>query len=298
MNTATVLPRLFEAQNQFHHLKVTDFSCIEYRSSNDARQVKILVTTYLFVVVLSGEKIIHREHGDLHIGAGNAFFARKGAYLFSEILASADEYRTLVFCIDDSFLKKFLQAHPDITGKPGPISKEGIFQILLTPLLQASVQSLLPYFVHTSSHNESLLRLKLEEILLHIIDADSKGRFAAFLCGLQSTRRRNILKVMDEYYNKPLTLEEFAKLSGRSLSSFKRDFRALFQQSPRHWINSRRLEQARMILSSTDTSVSEVCFEVGFENISHFSQLFKKKYGCTPSSVKRQGVGLAVDIFD
>ncbi len=106
MYTATVLPRFLETQNQFHHLKVTDFSCIQYRASNDARQVKILVTSYLFVVVLSGEKIIHCEHADLRIGAGNAFFARKGAYLFSEILASADEYRTLVFCIDDSFLKK------------------------------------------------------------------------------------------------------------------------------------------------------------------------------------------------
>ena len=293
MNTEIVIPRIFETQNQFYHLKVNDFSCIEYRSSNDSRQVKILVTSYLFVVVLSGEKILHCESGDLHIRAGNAFFAGKGAYLFSEILASADEYRTLVFCIDDIFLKKFLKSHPGTTSAVMPSCEEQIFQIHLTPLLQTSIQSLLPYFVHASAHNESLLQLKLEEILLHIIDADSMGHFAAFLRQLQSTRRQNILEVMEEYYSKQLTLEELAKLSGRSLSSFKRDFRKLFQKSPRQWINNRRLEQARIVLCSTDTSVSEVCFEVGFENISHFSRLFKKKYGYTPGSVRRQEVRLA-----
>lgn len=287
MDAEFIIPRLFDLQQQFHYLKVDDFSCVEYRTSSETRQNRILVTSFLFVVVLSGEKIIHLESGDLHIGAGNAFFATKGAYIFSEILKTNDEYRTLVFFIDDRFLTNFLKSRPGLAVAETADLPEQIFQIHLTPLLQAGIQSLLPYFLHESTHRDGLMQLKLEEVLLHIIDADSGGRFQSFLHGLHSGRKQNLLQLMEKYYHKPLKLQELAELSGRSLSSFKRDFRELFQQTPRQWINDRRLEQARALLLGSDSNVSETCFEVGFENISHFSQLFKRKYGCSPSALRQ-----------
>lgn len=288
MDTEIVIPRFLANHKEFKQITVDDFSCVVYKTSAEAYKVKLLVTSYLFVIVLNGRKVIHRENDELHIGAGSGFFARKGAYLFSELLECTDEYKTLIFCIDDSCLAGFLKKYPELAGQPAQAEGEDIFRIELTPLLQSYTQSVLPLFVHNSQQNGRLMRLKLEELLLHIVEADGAGRFIHFLRELYSSRKRNLVQLMDEYYTKPLSLEELARLSGRSLSSFKRDFRALFNETPKQWINARRLEQARMLLTSSDLNVSEVCFAVGFENISHFSQLFKKRYGYSPGSIKQR----------
>lgn len=288
MNTEFILPRFFHEQQQFDLLEIDDFSCVEYRQYQEQRQNRILVTSYLFVVVLSGRKIIHTEDGDLYIEAGNAFFARKGSYLFSEILSKEDEYRTLIFFIDDGFLAGFLRRHP-----PGSnINKETcssvpIFQVRVNSLLRSGIDSILPYFLHNSKFSRELLHLKLDELLLLISEADAEGNFQGFLQELHSSRRQSILRVMEQYYGRPVSVAELAALSGRSLSTFKREFKKFFQQTPKRWINNRRLDKAHFLLGTADMTVSEICFAVGFENISYFSQLFKKKFGCSPSEIKR-----------
>ncbi|WP_245592363.1 helix-turn-helix domain-containing protein [Ectobacillus panaciterrae] len=69
----------------------------------------------------------------------------------------------------------------------------------------------------------------------------------------------------------PVSLNELAYLSGRSLSTFKRDFRKIYNTSPMKWIRNRRLDKAKELLTHTSLSVSDVCFSTGFENIAHFS---------------------------
>lgn len=288
--TEFITPRFFAGQEQHPFLRVDEFSYVEYRHCANQYRNRVIATAYLFVVLLSGEKIIHTAGGDLRIRAGEAFFARKGSYLFSEVLASQDEYRALVFFIDDSFLKHFLDRHGRLlAGRATDHGKE-VFAIPVSPLLKASIDSVLPFFLHRSDLGSQLLRLKLEELLLHIVDADPGGNFLGFLHGQYSTRKRELRALMERYCLKRVTVEELAMLSGRSLSAFKREFSEVFHDSPRRWITNRRLEQARMLLAGSDRgdlSVGEICLEVGFDNFSHFSQIFKKKYGFPPSSLQK-----------
>jgi len=83
-----------------------------------------------------------------------------------------------------------------------------------------------------------------------------------------------------------LTLEEFAKLSGRSLASFKRDFQTHYHTSPKKWIHQQRLTHARMLLQTGNQNVSEVAYASGFENIPYFTRSFKKEFGVTPSQAR------------
>ncbi len=53
-------------------------------------------------------------------------------------------------------------------------------------------------------------------------------------------------------------------------------------------IRSMRLEKAKELLETTHKNVSEVCFEVGFNNPGYFSKVFKKEFGVSPSSLQRQ----------
>ncbi|MEO1655034.1 MAG: AraC family transcriptional regulator, partial [Bacteroidota bacterium] len=71
-----------------------------------------------------------------------------------------------------------------------------------------------------------------------------------------------------------------------SLSSFKREFKDLFHTTPAKWLAQKRLEQAEMLLRSSDLSISEICYQVGLKNPSHFNRVFKEFYGLPPAQYK------------
>lgn len=103
----------------------------------------------------------------------------------------------------------------------------------------------------------------------------------------QSTSQNNkaaidLIKVMSENYLYNLKVEEFAKLCGRSLSAFKRDFNATFNTTPSRWIKSKRLEHAKNLICKSDLNINQICYDCGFINSSHFIKSFKEKYNAPP----------------
>lgn len=87
-------------------------------------------------------------------------------------------------------------------------------------------------------------------------------------------------------FNMPL--EKFGYLTGRSLTTFKRDFRKAFSMTPQRWLTKKRLELAHFQFSEKRKKPIGVCYEVGFENLSHFSYAFKKQFGYAPTALTGQ----------
>jgi AraC family transcriptional regulator, exoenzyme S synthesis regulatory protein ExsA len=77
----------------------------------------------------------------------------------------------------------------------------------------------------------------------------------------------------------------FAHLTGRSLTSFKRDFEKTFHDTPSHWLVQKRLQEAYFLMDKKGHKASDVYIEVGFEDLSHFSFAFKKKFGFVPTQL-------------
>ncbi|WP_347922218.1 alpha/beta fold hydrolase [Pontimicrobium sp. SW4] len=88
--------------------------------------------------------------------------------------------------------------------------------------------------------------------------------------------------IMSENFLRNLKVEEFATLCGRSLSAFKRDFKNIFNTTPSKWIKSKRLERAKALLIESDLNISQICYDCGFINSSHFIKSFKEKYNLPP----------------
>ena len=91
---------------------------------------------------------------------------------------------------------------------------------------------------------------------------------------------------MEKNYKRDMSMSEFARASGRSLSTFKRDFRLISELSPERWLTNRRLHAALEMLKRGQR-VTDTCFDVGFKNVSHFSAIFKRKFGVTPGDIRR-----------
>lgn len=86
----------------------------------------------------------------------------------------------------------------------------------------------------------------------------------------------------------PLTVQDFAHLTGRSLSTFTRDFKSLYGMPPKQWLTSYRLAFAKSQLSNPGyvSSVTELAAELGYQNTSHFISAFKVQYGVTPKQYR------------
>ena len=81
------------------------------------------------------------------------------------------------------------------------------------------------------------------------------------------------------------TLDELAHYTGRSLATFKRDFKKISELTPEKWLIKKRLEKAYELMKTGRKKVVDVYAEVGFRNPSHFSTAFKKEFGVAPTAV-------------
>nr|WP_251372421.1 AraC family transcriptional regulator [Rheinheimera oceanensis] len=84
-----------------------------------------------------------------------------------------------------------------------------------------------------------------------------------------------------------VSASQFAFLTGRSLSTFKRDFKTVFNDTPGNWIRKKRLEEAYFLMSTKGEKPSDIYLDLGFENLSHFSFAFKKMFGVNPKDLAR-----------
>ena len=92
----------------------------------------------------------------------------------------------------------------------------------------------------------------------------------------------DIEKVMSENFLYNLKIEEFARLCGRSLSAFKRDFKAIYNTTPSKWVKIQRLEYSKKLLLESDLNINQLCYECGFVNSSHFIKSFKEQFKIPP----------------
>src|SRR6185295_20384764 len=92
-------------------------------------------------------------------------------------------------------------------------------------------------------------------------------------------RARNFI---DECYDQPLDLTQISKQACLSRYHFLRSFREAFDTTPRQYLIHRRIEKAKELLQKRSTSVTDICFEVGFQSLGSFSTLFHKSVGDAP----------------
>ena len=193
-------------------------------------------------------------------------------------------FESLLFAITDELFSDFLtQQHITI---PQMTEELGVKVSPMSERLVAYCWSLSPYFNDPSQTNPGLLRLKVMELLYNVMDC-SKNIFRQML-QLRHPVKTDIHRVVEENYTSPISLEELAYLSGRSLSSFKRDFQSIYGETPAKWIREKRLSKARQMLQASQMSVADVAYSLGFENPTHFSRIFMQLYGMPRSSLENR----------
>ena len=99
---------------------------------------------------------------------------------------------------------------------------------------------------------------------------------------------------MDRAYAGLLDIPALARVASVSEAHFARTFRATFGETPHRYLQRRRVERAMFLLRESDRSVTDICFEVGFNSLGTFSRTFHEIVGATPIGYRAQGGPLAV----
>ena len=124
-------------------------------------------------------------------------------------------------------------------------------------------ESLLPYFEAGISPDDDVLKLKMSEGMLAILKTDEN--LYATLFDFADPWKIDIVDFMEKNYMNDLSMNELAYYTGRSLATFKRDFKKVSEITPQKWLIRRRLEAARELICKGGRKISDICFDVGFK---------------------------------
>lgn len=240
------------------------------------------------VYVITGRKIWHTPNGSFDLQAPQCVFIRKGACIIEQFFDA--QFCLIMFFIPDDFIVDVLKSKTNPIRNPQHHHKS-VMPVNQSAATQGFFQSMMPYFEPGSDPDKSLLQLKFKELILSIADnPDNKELLSYFSSLLQEPQHVTLQRIMDENFCFNLRLEDYAKLSCRSVSAFKRDFVKIYNTSPGKWLLARRLEYAMHLLRNMNKTVADTAFESGFESPSHFSRSFRERFGVSPAGIKQKVV--------
>ncbi|MDC0932983.1 AraC family transcriptional regulator [Arcobacteraceae bacterium] len=239
----------------------------------------------LLNIVYNGKKILHTVEGDITLEEGEAIFMTKGEYIMSEVIGD-ENYECLLIFFDHHVARQLIAELPfQLNSNPRYCSKNTL-KFKVDSLISNAADNLKLYVDNKPKFNEELINLKLKELMLLILGSGAKNDFIHF-CQNLIQNKSDLKSFMETNFEKNLTLNEFAKLSGRSLSGFKSEFNTIFKQTPMQWILKKRIDKGKFLIQELGYDVGTAALSVGFKTHAHFSRTYKKYYNCNPNSTDK-----------
>jgi AraC-like DNA-binding protein len=189
-------------------------------------------------------------------------------------------------------LKKIYERElPVLLQKPqDTISNQSGEKISNDFLIRKYMEGLLFYFEHPSLVNDDILVLKLKEIILLLSQTQDAEAVQVILSQLFSPATYTFKQIIEAHLFAPVSMEELARKTNLSLSSFKREFAKLYNDSPASYIKNQRLAKAAELLLSSANRITDIAYDCGFNDLANFTKSFHGKYKVTPTQY-RSGTG-------
>jgi AraC family transcriptional regulator, exoenzyme S synthesis regulatory protein ExsA len=276
----------------YNKLVGSDFLIAEYKCPIETERFQVMNQLHFITYIISGKKDWITPERTHHVTAGDAIFVKKGVHTIHQYFE--EDHCVLLFFMDDNFIRNFMtENHSTLANIPETIlPDEQIFQLDVNENMKVLFHSVVNYLKMGPAIPKPLVEIKFKELFFNIVLNPKNSRLVHFFSSECQHTKSNFDHIMLRNFQHDLPLEDFAKLCGRSLSAFKRDFKNIYQQSPGKWLNEKRLEYARALLLSSDMNVNEICQESGFKNSSHFNKAFKDKYQFPPKQFRLQSKGV------
>ena len=241
-----------------------------------------------FLFAVNGRSLLYHPGGSKELSSGEGFLMKCGNYLNHwEKGEGTDPYEAVaihfypdvLLHVYDGQLPDFLKSEYVNKGKP-------IHRVDIDKMIRQYVESLIFYFENPGIINEELIKLKVKELMLLLLNTDSDGSVKQFLATLFEDETYHLKDVVNQHLFADLNLQELAILCNMSLSTFKRRFNEVFNMSPARYMKQKRLEKAKSMLL-TNARVSDIAFDLGFNDPASFTRSFTAEFGISPVSYRK-----------
>jgi len=271
----------------FNKLEIGDLLFAEYTCPVQESKTGHWAHTDYLVHVISGRKVWHTSDGSWAAEAGDTLFFRKGAAIIEQFFEV--DFCLLMFFIPDGLIRSTVrECAGSLAGnRPAAETIKSATRVENDIALSAFFQSMRTYFSGREKPAEQLLRVKLKELIVSILTGRSNAGLAAYFQSVAWSEAPSVAEIMENNFRFNLSLDEYAALCHRSLSTFKREFQEHFQEPPGKWLLRKRLDYAGALLLGTGMNITEIAFESGFEDVSHFSRVFKERFHVSPSNYRQ-----------
>jgi AraC-like DNA-binding protein len=236
---------------------------------------------HTIILITRGTLELTDLKGTMRLQSGDLCFCRGKSLIKQRSHPDASgEYQEISIELPQAVLETF--AHEYNYAEQQPHSQRAFLKLHESPLLLNYMRSLRPYEeIFKQESSKELRTVKVKEAVITLLMEHPGTKQILF--DFSQPPRIDLKTFMLQHYHFNLELKRFAHLTGRSLSTFKRDFERTFEMPPSRWLMQKRLEQAYYLIKKKRKSASAVYLDVGFEDLSHFSYAFKKHYGISPS---------------
>ena len=240
------------------------------------------VPEHVLAYQIAGQTQIYHQRGEMVLQEGQILLARRNQFAKSIKIPATDKaYQCISVLLDNDRLQQFALDN-DISCEE---RYNGRKNRLLEPnaLLNGYFLSILPYTEQENAVSKKLTAIKVNEAIQLLLELHPD--LQSFLFDFSDPHKQNLEEFMLKNYHYNAPIEYFARLSGRSLTGFKREFAQIFKTSPATWLKHKRLSEAFYLIKKKSQKPQDIYLDLGFENLSHFYTSFKQKYGMTPAEI-------------
>ncbi|WP_299104306.1 AraC family transcriptional regulator [uncultured Tenacibaculum sp.] len=206
----------------------------------------------------------------------------------SERIPNENEpYQNLLFFLSDDFIQSFYSKYKNLIDVKIDLNNfAGIAKTQIDPVITNLLDSALLIINNKELHSRNILNIKLEELLLYLIKSNHSNDFKALLHQTIQEKKVDFRSIILRNINHTYQLEDYAHLTSKSLSSFKRKFKDTFGETAGKYFRKQKLLTAKSLLKTTQQTIAHISEDVGYDTSSHFIRAFKKEYNITPSQYR------------
>lgn len=247
-----------------------------------------------FLYVIKGTFQYKTDEQEFDVPANYSLFLNcinSGKHIQNSNLESNCQVVIVTFYPD--ILKKIYDRElPSLLQRPAHmVSNQSSEKINNDFLIQKYVEGLLFYFENPSLINEDILILKLKEIMLLLAQSQNANAIQLILSQLFSPTTYSFKQIIEANLFSQLTIEQLAEKNNLSISSFKREFAKLYDDTPANYIRNKKLEKAAELLLISDERITDIAFDCGFNDLATFTKNFSDKFHVTPSNYRQEKKG-------
>lgn len=266
---------------------------VKYVETQSGGVRSITLSRYAIGYIVHGTKYIHSGDKRKCLTRGDLFYLGIGLHYTEELPEADHPFEQIVFYYTPDELQRIL-LHLNVTYRLSITNNHSCTECRSRsevtmpswPAIRSIFLGAASYLRDEGSLNDPAAgNFKMTELIYHVVSHEDNCLKSKVLSSIDSAKE-NFEQIVYGHIFRECSIEELAQKTNRSLTSFKKEFRRIYEMPPHKWFIRQRLIHSRLLLLSTSKSISEIGVICSFPNTSHFIKLFKKAYGFTPASYR------------